>query len=135
FLEALAVAYAAAPSQLQRDAARRWPYLSILLPNHLGVQEVAGGGQEEQRLFFAVASFVEAIAEYAPVALLLDDLHWADSATLKLLLHLARQTRSSRTFILGAYRDVEVNRQHPLERTLRELDREGLMHRLAVRRL
>ncbi len=135
FLEALSGAYTAAPVQLQRDAAHRWPYLSILLPNHLGVQEVAGGGQEEQRLFFAVASFIEAIAEVAPVAVLLDDLHWADPATLKLLLHLARHARSSRVFMLGAYRDVEVNRRHPLERTLRELDREGLAHRLPVRRL
>jgi tetratricopeptide (TPR) repeat protein len=99
------------------------------------VQEVAGGGREEQRLFFAVASFLEAIAEIVPVALLLDDLHWADPASLKLLLHLSRQTLSKRIFILGAYRDVEVNRRHPLEGTLRELDREGLMHRLAVRRL
>jgi class 3 adenylate cyclase/tetratricopeptide (TPR) repeat protein len=135
FLDALSAAYAAAPVQLQRDAAHRWPYLSILLPNHLSVQEVAGGGQEEQRLFFAVASFIEAIAEYAPVAILLDDLHWADPAALKLLLHLARHTRSSRVFILGAYRDVEIGRRHPLEGTLRALDREGLMRRLAVRRL
>jgi class 3 adenylate cyclase/tetratricopeptide (TPR) repeat protein len=135
FLEALSVAFEAAPSQLQRDAARRWPYLSTLLPNHLVAQEVAGGGQDEQRLFFAVTSFIEALADHAPVALLLDDLHWADQATLKLLLHLARHTRSSRIFILGAYRDVEINRRHPLEGTLRELDREGLMHRLRVRRL
>lgn len=135
FLDALSAAYAAAPVQLQRDAVRGWPYLSILLPDRLGVQEVAGGGQEEQRLFFAVAAFIEAVAECAPVALLLDDLHWADPATLKLLLHLARHTRSSRVFILGAYRDVEVNRRHPLEGTLHALDREGLMRRLAVRRL
>jgi class 3 adenylate cyclase/tetratricopeptide (TPR) repeat protein len=135
FLDALSVAYEAAPSGLQHDAAGRWPYLGILLPNHLGVQEVAGGGQEEQRLFFAATSFLETIAGYAPVALLLDDLHWADPATLKLLLHLARHTRSSRIIMLGAYRDVEVNRRHPLEGTLRELDREGLMHRVAVRRL
>jgi class 3 adenylate cyclase/tetratricopeptide (TPR) repeat protein len=135
FLDALSAAYEAAPVQLQRDAARRWPYLSILLPNYLSVQEVAGGGQEEQRLFFAVASFIEAIAESVPVALLLDDLHWADPAALKLLLHLSRHTRSSRVFMLGAYRDIEVNRRHPLEGTLHALDREGLMRRLAVRRL
>lgn len=135
FLDALAAAYDAAPAQLQREAGRRWPYLGILLPNHLGVQDLAGGGQEEQRLFFAVASFITAIAEYAPVALLLDDLHWADPASLKLLLHLARHTRSARIFVLGVYRDVEVSRRHPLEGTLRELDREGLVRRLAVRRL
>jgi class 3 adenylate cyclase len=135
FLEALSVAHTAAPPELQRDAARRWLYLGVLLPDQVGVQEVAGGGQEEQRLSFAVVSFITAIAELAPLALLLDDLHWADPASLKLLLHLARQTRSARIFILGAYRDVEVNRRHPLEGTLRELDREGLTHRVAVRRL
>ena len=135
FLDALAAVYAAAPARLQRDAARRWPYLSILLPNHMTVQEVAGGAQEEHRLLFAVASFIEEIAEHSPVGILLDDLHWADPAALKLLLHLARHTRSSRVFILGAYRDVEVNRRHPLEGTLQALDREGLMRRLAVRRL
>jgi len=37
--------------------------------------------------------------------------------------------------ILGTYRDVEVGRQHPLERTLHELDRQGLIERVAVRRL
>jgi tetratricopeptide (TPR) repeat protein len=70
-----------------------------------------------------------------PVALLLDDLHWADSSSLELLRHVAHQTRRDRLLILGTYRDVEVSRQHPLERTLHQLDRQGLTERVAVRRL
>src|SRR5262249_20256743 len=68
--------------------------------------------------------------------LLLDDLHWADFASLALLQHLARQTRNARVLLLGAYRDVAVRREHPLEAALRDLGREKLIsERVAVRRL
>ena len=65
----------------------------------------------------------------------MDDLQWADEASLALLQHLARHTRGSRVLLLGAYRDVEVNRQHPLEAALRTLGREHLVERIAVRRM
>jgi predicted ATPase len=37
--------------------------------------------------------------------------------------------------LLGTYRDVEVNPQHPLEAALRDLSREQLMERVAIRRM
>jgi tetratricopeptide (TPR) repeat protein len=86
-------------------------------------------------LFWAVTGFLQAISETAPVALLLDDLHWADDASLELLQHLARHTRARRVLLLGTYRDVEVGRQHPLETSLRALERERLVERISVRRL
>jgi tetratricopeptide (TPR) repeat protein len=137
FLDALATVFMAAPPPLRRDAARQWPYLAALLPEQIGVQEVAGGGEQDdqQRVFRAVTSFFEAVCAAAPVAILLDDLHWADGASLKLLLHLARHTRTLPILILGTYRDVEVGRQHPLEAALRDLQREGLVERIDVRRL
>jgi tetratricopeptide (TPR) repeat protein len=91
--------------------------------------------EDQQRLFWQIASFVETLAETRPVALLLDDLHWADSASLALLQYLARHMRASRVLLLGAYRDVEVSRQHALEAALRDLHREHLVTRLAIRRL
>ena len=91
--------------------------------------------EDQQRLFRAVTGFLEAVAEIMPIALLLDDLHWADDATLKLLLHLARFHRGSRILLVGTYRDVEVNRQHPLEAVLRDLGREHLLTEVQVRRL
>jgi predicted ATPase len=38
----------------------------------------------------------------------LDDWHWADSASLDLLQHLARHTHDSRVLLMGTYRDVAV---------------------------
>lgn len=144
FLEALATAYSAAPADLRTSVARRWPDVARLLPQQR--QEVAavsstgsisgsGGQDEQQRLFWSVTGFLCALAERRPVALLLDDLHWADSASLALLQHLARHTRAVPVFLLGAYRDVEVQRQHPLEGALRSLGREQLVERIPVRRL
>lgn len=46
--------------------------------------------------------------------LLLDDLHWADEATLDALRFIGRRVDSTRALVVGAYRDDEVGRQHPL---------------------
>jgi hypothetical protein len=63
---------------------RRWSYLSRLLPDQLDsiVDASSGGPEEPELLFRAVTGFLQAIAEVIPVAILLDDLHWADSASL-----------------------------------------------------
>jgi len=59
-----------------------------------------------------------------PLVLFLDDLQWADSASLKLLqLLMTSQDRS--LFIIGAYRDNEVNAAHPLMITLEEIKTAG----------
>lgn len=113
----------------------RWSELGRLLPAlGLPVADHAGP-QDQQRLFWTVTGFIQAVARKVPIALPLDDLHWADAASLELLGHLARHTGSTRALLLGKYRDVEVNRQHPLEAALRDLQHEGLIERLDVRRL
>jgi class 3 adenylate cyclase/tetratricopeptide (TPR) repeat protein len=143
FLDALTDVYRLSPPDLQAAVPRRWPYLGAILRDEIGVPEVAGGAGEDERQWVlrAVTGFLEAVAQWVPVALLLDDLHWADSASLALVLHIARHTRSARVLILGTYRDVEVGRQQPgqgglgLESALREIQREGLAERIAIRRL
>ena len=137
FLDALSMAYLAGPSVIQNQAAHRWPYLARLLPDQLGAPSTPSSDspEDQERLFRAVSSFLLALAEHSPVTLLLDDLHWADSASLQLLQHLARQLRSGRVLLVGTYRDVEINPQHPLEATLRDLSREQVMERIALRRL
>lgn len=138
FLEALSSLLAAAPEPVRAQVPARWPHLMRLLPEGPGgvPSDTGASPQEEQvRLFWAVTGFLQAISEAAPVALLLDDLHWADDASLELLQHLARHTRGHRVLLLGAYRDVEVGRRHPLGRALRDLERERLIERVPVRRL
>ena len=48
------------------------------------------------------------------VVLLLEDLHWADEATLDALRFVGRRIQSTPALIVGTYRDDEVGRQHPL---------------------
>jgi tetratricopeptide (TPR) repeat protein len=136
-LEALAMTYLAAPRSIQEEMPRRWPYLSRLLPDQsYGHPMSSSGGEEEQQwLFRAVTSFVQAIAVEVPVAVLLDDLHWSDSSSLKLLLHLVRHTRGHRVLLMGTYRDIDVHQGHPLQRALIDLNREQLVERLVVRPL
>jgi tetratricopeptide (TPR) repeat protein/transcriptional regulator with XRE-family HTH domain len=137
FLDALAMLYAAAPEPMKREAAQRWLYLGVLLPDHLPVpaRDTGSGQDEQQRVCRSVTGFLELLAGTQPLAILLDDLHWADSASLMLLLHLARHTRMLPLLLLGTYRTVEVGRSHPLEGALRDLQREGLMQRVEVHRL
>jgi predicted ATPase/transcriptional regulator with XRE-family HTH domain len=138
FLEALSTLYGAAPEPVRAQIPARRPHLMRLLPDQPGNEVPATGTspqEEQQRLFWAVSGFVHAISESVPVALLLDDLHWADDASLELLQHLTRRTRAHRVLLLGAYRDVEVGRQHPLGRALRDLEREHLVERIQVHRL
>jgi class 3 adenylate cyclase/tetratricopeptide (TPR) repeat protein len=136
WVAALGALYAQAPPDLRPEVARRWPYLGKLLPGeNLAVPAASDSEEDQERLFWSVTGFVQELAEITPVALLFDDLHWADAASLNLLQHIARFTRGDRVLLLGTYRDVEVGRQHPLEAALRELNRQGLIERIAVRRL
>ncbi len=67
--------------------------------------------------------------------LVVDDLHWSDKPSLMLLQFIAREFASSRLLLVGTYRDVELNRQHPLAETLAELTRERLFERVLLRGL
>jgi PAS domain S-box-containing protein len=56
-----------------------------------------------------------------PLAIFLDDLQWADLASLRLLHQLLVHPDVHHLFILGAYRDNEVSASHPLIATLEEI--------------
>lgn len=136
FRDALGMLYAAAPSDARRQVAERWPYLARLVPGIPLLKPLDLTGQEDQeRLFWSVSSFVELLAEVQPIAILLDDLHWADASSLDLLQHLARRTRALPVLILATYRDTEVDPQRPLEDAIREMHRQELVTRVPVRRL
>ncbi|MEG4274279.1 MULTISPECIES: protein kinase domain-containing protein [unclassified Microcoleus] len=60
-----------------------------------------------------------------PVVLFLDDLQWADAASLKLMQLLMSDSDSQFLLIIGAYRDNEVNPTHPLIQTLEKIRESG----------
>ncbi|MCC6630025.1 MAG: AAA family ATPase [Chloroflexi bacterium] len=81
-------------------------------------------------LFGQMRDFLIAIARERPLVLLLDDLHWADTASLDLLRFVARQVAAAPLLVLVTYRTDEVSRQHPLYRLLPALVREALAVRI-----
>ena len=90
---------------------------------------------EERLLFFdAVAQVCSNIAQRQSLLFYADDLHWADRGTLWLLAHLLRQLREERVLILGAYRETELDRAHPLAKALVDWNRERLTTRIALKR-
>ena len=83
---------------------------------------------DQERIFEQYASVLKALSKDQTLVLVLDDLQWADSASLNLLFHLARQLKDSRILLLGTYRpdDVALGRggaRHPFESILNELKR------------
>ena len=60
-----------------------------------------------------------------PLVIFLDDLQWADAATLGLLRPLLTSSDIGHLFLMGAYRDNEVDASHPLTRTLSALESAG----------
>ena len=125
------------PPEEMGEAGRRWPLLARILPEHVNARDdtSSGGHEEQHRLFRAVTGFVQSIARSRPVAIMIDDLHWADPASLELLLYLARFTRSERVFLLGTYRDVGLDRGHPLQAAIRDLIRDQLVEHVSLRPL
>jgi len=87
------------------------------------------------RLFDSITAFLKSAANTQPLVLVLDDLHWADEPSLLLLQFVVGELTDSRLFLIGAYRDVELSRRHPLSRTLGELTRERAFQRVLLRGL
>ena len=101
------------------------------------VQPRSTGDAEEDRwrLLQAVSSFLRNAARRQPLLIMLEDLHDADRGTLDLLVHLSRQLTDSHVLVVFTYRDVEVDRAHPLSGTLAELRRSAQFGRVALRGL
>lgn len=91
--------------------------------------------QTRFRLFNSIATFLKTLAHSQPMLLVLDDLHWADTPSLLLLEFLALQMTESKILVIGAYRDIEVSRQHPLSESLARLSRGSAFHRIELSRL
>ncbi|WAS90733.1 AAA family ATPase [Nannocystis punicea] len=81
-----------------------------------------------------VDEFVQTFAgDGGPLVLFLDDLQWADLASLKLLQLFLTSPSPRRLLVVGAYRDNEVGPAHPLTAAVEELRAKGLaVHELAL---
>jgi len=91
------------------------------------LHDIARDGQPAWRALLADGAARSALFEAVlddlrgaslPTLLVLEDLHWADDATLDLLLFLGRRIAGASCLILGSFRDDELPLNHPLRRVL-----------------
>lgn len=91
--------------------------------------------EERYRLMQAVTGFLCNAATVQPLLVVLEDLHNADRGTLEMLTHISRNLIGTRLMLVGTYRDIEVDRAHPLSSALAELRRVHTYDRIILRGL
>ena len=110
------------------------------LPGLLSDQDVEAVQRRAQgatrgRMLRELVEALDALTLDAPLVLLLEDLHWSDSATIDLLGMLARRREASRLLVLGTYRpaDVAAATAHPLNWVKHELQLHGHCDEIPLR--
>ncbi|MCT7983852.1 AAA family ATPase [Laspinema sp. A4] len=109
------------------------PEVELIIGKQLPVPELAA--TEAQNRFSRV--FKQFISVFTtkehPLVLFLDDLQWADSASLKLIELLMTDTDSQYFLLIGAYRDNEVNPVHPTIQTIERIEQAGtVIHNIVL---
>lgn len=94
------------------------PELELIVGEQPEVSRL-GPNESQNRFNLAFKQFIHIFTQKAhPLVLFLDDLQWADSASLKLIHVLLTDQDSQYLLVIGAYRDNEVSPTHPLMQTL-----------------
>ncbi|MCP4159856.1 MAG: AAA family ATPase, partial [Deltaproteobacteria bacterium] len=102
------------------------PSMEMIIGKQPEVQELPAS-EAQNRFNLVFQSFIQVFAtEKHPLVLFLDDLQWADGASLKLIEVILTDTELKHLLFFGAYRDNEVDKSHPFIITLDNLKKEGL---------
>ncbi|MBC1221195.1 AAA family ATPase [Nostoc sp. UCD121] len=103
------------------------PKVELIIGKQPPVPEV--GATEAQNRFHRIfGQFVRVFcSESHPLAIFLDDLQWIDSATLKLIELMLLDEQIQSLFLIGAYRNNEVNSTHPLVLMQEKLRKKGVV--------
>src|SRR5205814_6015218 len=120
-----------------------WPFLQAFrgLPGRPPAQllgglrdgdEPTGSARERFQLFEVTAEALGAAAEPGGLLIVLDDLQWADAATLRLLVHLATGVTPARLMVVVTYRDTETIGPESLRAAVAALAREASVSRLRL---
>jgi adenylate cyclase len=80
----------------------------------------------QDQIFEQYTNVLRALSKKAPLLIILDDLHWADTASIDLLFRISRRLEDARILLLCTYRANEIQQgrggdRHPLEKVINEL--------------
>src|SRR3954469_745415 len=113
------------PELIESITAER-PVLRALQPGRRtmqGAEQDASAAVGRADLFDAVLALFEAMAKAAPLLLVIEDVHWADTSTRDLLSFLFSRPCDGRVAIIASYRSDDLHRRHPLRRATAEWSR------------
>ncbi|MBL8386434.1 MAG: AAA family ATPase [Burkholderiales bacterium] len=140
WMELLRAARVAIDRVLMEELDRAWRRdLAGMLPElasddeHLEDDRLSSG--HAGRVFEAVVRLFQRLAARGPVLLVLEDLHWADDISLRLLATFGRRLDGYPVLVLGTARAEEIAVAGVLQRTLRELDKHDALTRLSLEAL
>jgi DNA-binding SARP family transcriptional activator len=131
FTEALRPYVAGSAAVLPQWVARE---LARLLPE-LEPDAAAPEGEPQDarhRLFEAVAATIAHAARQAPVLLILEDLHWADRATVEMLGHVIRTLAWAPVLVAGSMREQSAGEDLALHALMDDLRRERRLERVTL---
>ncbi|MGB5970467.1 MAG: serine/threonine-protein kinase PknK [Spirulinaceae cyanobacterium] len=101
------------------------PELEQIIGKQSAVEQL-GATETQNRFSLFFQRFMRVFAqEKHPLVIFLDDLQWADLASLNLIRLLITDADSKYLLMIGAYRDNEVDAIHPLAQTLEQVKKEG----------
>ena len=106
------------------------PFLDVAAETGGALAELVADGADPRRVALAL---VEELGR--PVVLVVEDVHWADQATLDVLRVLGRRVDATGALVIATYREDEVESDHPLRVVLGELASAPGVSRLSVPRL
>ncbi|AFZ56394.1 AAA family ATPase [Anabaena cylindrica FACHB-243] len=102
------------------------PELEYIIGSQPPIIELVGSASQN-RFNLLFGKFIQVFTKKEhPLVIFLDDLQWADSASLNLLKLLMSESEAGYLLVLGAYRDNEVFPAHPLMLTLNEIRKGGV---------
>ena len=139
FREVLATAVAGGTSKaLQEAAGANGPLLSQLVPSlrqkvrGMPAHSEVGADKLREQLFRAIFDFLTDVQAKRPLLIVLDDLQWADEATVLLLRDLAERVGSSHLVVIGTYWDSELDTARPFSSVLSRLLRRRRAQRITL---
>ncbi|WP_346386508.1 AAA family ATPase [Nocardioides sp.] len=128
FSEVLGRLAADLPDVVDQVASVR-PALARLQPGRRVLSSTDGSGESDTSaldrgdLFDAVHAVLEAVAEKAPLLLVIEDAHWADQSTRDMLSFLFSRPFVGPVAVVASYRSDDLHRRHPLRRQVAEWSR------------
>ena len=105
------------------------PFVDIAAAVSDGFAETIARGERPARCF---AALIDELAATTPTILVIEDLHWADEATLDVMTMLGRRAEMVAALVIATYRDDELGTDHPLRSVLGELRIGHGVRRLAL---